>query len=91
MAKQQYTQASAMPTQKVAAGTLAGAITFLAMWVINTYTLLPGDQILPAEAGSAITTIIGAFVAWVVPPASRDQVVPKQPTPAGGGEEAPQM
>ena len=80
-------QTSSAPTQKVVSGTLAGAITVVCFWIINTYTLLPNDVILPAEVGSAVTTIIGAFVAYLIPPALRDSIdVPKKeekPEPVG--------
>jgi hypothetical protein len=62
------------PTQKVAAGAVAGALSALLVWVLNTFVLSPGHQ-MPAEAAQWFTILITFAVSYIVPPATRDQVV----------------
>lgn len=51
-----------MPTRKVGAGALAGALSFLVVWALNNY----GGVNLPGEGGSAITTIITFITGYFV-------------------------
>jgi hypothetical protein len=67
------TTAAAAPTRKVTYGGLAGAISFVVLFIINHYMLK--DNPLPAEVGGAISTIITFVVAYLVPPAASEAVV----------------
>jgi fluoride ion exporter CrcB/FEX len=66
-------QASNLPTRKVIAGSFAGAVTTIGVFLLNTY-LLPPDKPLTAEIAAAITTVLATVIAYVVPPAAEDQV-----------------
>ena len=55
-----------MPTRKVGSGALAGALSIVLVWVIQTY----GGQQIPAEVASAGTTILSFIVSWLVPEAA---------------------
>lgn len=68
-------QASSIPTRKVFAGGLAGAITLIAVWVLNDFDLLPKGQDIPGEVASALTTIITFLLSYFTPPLERDQIV----------------
>lgn len=54
------------PTRKVAAGGLAGAISLVVVWTLNTY-FLPVEKPIPAEIGMSITTIFTFAVSWLTP------------------------
>lgn len=69
---QKVKQAKAAPTKKVTIGGLAGALSAILVWALNQYA---GAQI-PGEIGSAITTVFTFVVAYLVPPAPSDNVVP---------------
>jgi putative flippase GtrA len=56
-----YEQPTKVPTRKVAAGSLAAALSFLLVWVLGIWFDVP------AEAASSFTTIIGFLVAFFVP------------------------
>lgn len=62
-----------IPTQKVAAGGIAGAVTSILLFAVNTYFPVNGEP-LPAEIGAAITTLISFIVSYMVPPAAREAV-----------------
>ena len=55
-----------MFSSKVNAGALAGALTTVVVWVVNTFVLTPPVSI-PGEVGAAVTTIltflVGLFIA----------------------------
>lgn len=53
------------PTPKMTASVIAGAITVLLVWALKQY----GNTEIPAEAASAVTTII-SFVAGYFAPKS---------------------
>lgn len=55
------TQRNAWPTNKVTAGTLAAAISVLAVWVLGIWVDVP------AEVASALTTVLGFVAAYLVP------------------------
>jgi hypothetical protein len=55
------------PSKKVAAGGVAGALTVVLVWVINTFMLTNQAQQIPGEVASAITTIFSFAVAYFVP------------------------
>ncbi len=48
------------PTRKVTAATVAGAISIVVVWLLNTYVLQANP--IPAEVASAITTIVGFVI-----------------------------
>jgi len=66
-------QLDSMPTRKVMLGGLAGAVSIIIVFLLNTYAM-PTDKPLPSEVASAITTILSFVVAYLVPPAASDQV-----------------
>ena len=66
-------QASSVPTRKVMAGGVAGALTTVLVFVLNTY-VLPMDKPLTAEIAAALTTIFSFAFSYLVPPAVSDQV-----------------
>lgn len=70
--KKRYRQKSTRPTNKVVATGLAGAITTIIVWFLNTYVL---PEPMPAEVVAALTTVIAVLVAYLVPPSSEDQIV----------------
>jgi len=55
----------AKPKPKVAAGTLAGALTVMAVWIASLF----GAEI-PGFVAAAMVTILGFIVAWFVPESS---------------------
>lgn len=66
-------QATGVPTRKVIAGGIAGALTTIGVFVLNTY-VLPLDKPITAEISAAITTVLSFVIAYFVPPAASDQV-----------------
>lgn len=72
---QQVRQLSSVPTRKVAAAGLSGAIAALIVFVLNTWNLLPGGADVPSDIAVAISTIIAFAVSYFVPPAASDTVV----------------
>jgi hypothetical protein len=69
-------QESAAPTAKVFYGGVAGAISFVVVWLLNTLKVLPGGAQIPGEVASALTTIFTFVVSYLVPPSASDRVVP---------------
>ncbi len=55
-----------IPYKKVSAGTLAGALTIILVWVVNTFVLV-GDHTLTGEVASALTTVLTFVVSYMVP------------------------
>ena len=53
-----------MPTNKVSAGALAGAITTVAIWAWNTNFM---SHPIPAEMAAAFTTIFAFVLSYMVP------------------------
>jgi hypothetical protein len=66
---------TAAPTQKVTAGGVAGAVSFIVIAVLQHYLNRPID----ATTASIITAAVSFLVAYVVPPSARD--VPVQAPP----------
>lgn len=52
---------SLVPTAKVVAGTLGGAVATILLWLISFY----GNVELPTEVAAAVTTIIVSIVAYL--------------------------
>jgi hypothetical protein len=63
-------QPTLMPTNKVIAGAVAGALVTIIVYVLNTYVLTTNK--LPADISSALTTVVSAILAWFTNP-SLDQ------------------
>jgi hypothetical protein len=54
-----------LPTRKVGASGLAGALSIILVWSLNTY-VMPDKQI-PGEIASAITTVLTFLVGYLIP------------------------
>lgn len=72
-------QSSALPTRKVGSGALAGAVTVIVLWIINTAT---GVEV-PPEVASAITFLLMFAASYFVPEGS---LLPGQETPVAPAE-----
>lgn len=57
---------SYLPSRKVGAGALAGALSVVLVWVINTF-VLTGSMKITGEVASALTTILTFLVGYFVP------------------------
>ena len=57
---------SLLPTRKVGASALAGALSVVLVWVLNTF-VLTGPIKITGEVASAITTILAFAVGYFVP------------------------
>jgi hypothetical protein len=55
-----------LPTRKVGASGLAGAVSILLVWSLNSFVLRP-NQSIPGEIASAITTVITFLVGYFIP------------------------
>ena len=51
-----------MINRKVSAGGLAGALSIVVLWALKVY----GHQELPAEVGSAVTTVLSFVTSYFV-------------------------
>lgn len=67
--------AKATPTRKVGSGAVGGAIATVIIWVITATT---GVEI-PAEVAAAVTVIVTAGLAYLVPDATAPGQVEKAP------------
>jgi len=57
---------SYLPSRKVGAGALAGALSVILVWIINTF-VLTGSVKITGEVASAMTTILTFLVGYFVP------------------------
>jgi hypothetical protein len=57
---------SYLPSRKVGAGALAGAVSVLVVWIINTF-VLTGPTKITGEVASAITTSLTFVVGYFIP------------------------
>ena len=57
---------SYLPSRKVGASALAGAVSVLVVWILNTF-VLTGPMKITGEVASAITTILTFVVGYVIP------------------------
>jgi hypothetical protein len=57
---------SYLPSRKVGAGALAGALSVVLVWIINTF-VLTGSVKITGEVASAMTTILTFLVGYFVP------------------------
>jgi putative flippase GtrA len=62
------TQATAIPTRKTTAATIAGLATILIPWALQTYAKVP----ITPEVASAITAVISGLTAYFTNPHPRD-------------------
>ena len=69
-----FKQTSGAPTTKVISGGVAGAISVLVVWAVNSFKLLPSGTQIPGEIASALTTILSFAVSYFVPPSARDDI-----------------
>jgi hypothetical protein len=60
------------PVNKVTYGALAGALSVIIVYVINTY--VTPTKPLPSEVSSAFTTILSFIVSYFVPPAASERI-----------------
>ncbi len=65
---------TSIPTRKVTAGALAGAVTTILIAVLGRSGIS-----LSNEVAVAITTVVTFVASYFIPPAERDQVVATQP------------
>lgn len=59
-----------VPTSKVTAGAVAGAVAALVVWIIEIAAKIN----VPGYIAIAISTVLTFFTSYLVPPANRDQV-----------------
>jgi hypothetical protein len=71
-------QARPTLTNKVMAGGIAGAVTTIIVFMLNTFKILPGGTQITGEVASALTTVIMFAVSYWVSPSMNDQVVSEQ-------------
>lgn len=71
-------QPTPVPTNKVVASSISGAVVIIAVYVLNTYVL--GSTKLPAEVSSALTVVVSFVSAYFTRPSSDQTSVV-----AGGG------
>lgn len=70
-------QISSRPTQKVISGAVAGALSAILVYILNTFVLTNGQSI-PAEIASALTTLLTLLVSYMVPPGAGDGIASVQ-------------
>lgn len=73
-----HQQQDSLPTRKVTAAGVAGALTTIIVWFANTWMITDATKHITGEIGAAIATLFGFMIAYLVPPAASDQVVSKQ-------------
>lgn len=61
-------QPTPVPTNKVVAGSISGAVVIIVVYVLNTYVL--GNNKLPAEVSSAITVVVSFVASYFARPSS---------------------
>src|SRR5262249_17428466 len=59
-----------LPTQKVAAGALAGALSIILVWVARQFAHVE----IPAEVASPFTTVLTFGVSYLTPPAAGEVI-----------------
>ena len=69
-----FRQSSSAPTTKVVSGGIAGAISAVAVWILNAFKVLPNGTQIPGEIASALTTIVSFVVSYLVPPSGKDRI-----------------
>lgn len=74
-ASQSEPQPTVLPTRKVTAGVIAGAVLTISVWVVNTYGLLPKQEKIPAEITGAMQVLLTFMVAYMVPPGKEEGLV----------------
>ena len=66
---------TSVPTRKVVAGGATGAFVTLLIYVLNAYVPFFKTQPITAEAASLATTVLGAVIAYVVPPGPSETTI----------------
>ncbi len=69
-----FKQVNAAPTMKAISGGVAGAISVVIVWGLNSFNILPNGTQISGEIASALTTIISFLVSYVVPPSAKDDI-----------------
>jgi lipopolysaccharide export LptBFGC system permease protein LptF len=76
MSEIKYQMKTNIPSRKITAGGLGGAITTLIVWILNTFVLAQEQQI-SGEAAAAFTTIITFILGYFVSPGEQDGLIEK--------------
>jgi len=71
-----YKQQDALPTRKVTVAGVAGALTTIIVWVVNTWVIVDPTKVITGEIGAAIATVLSFGIGYLVPPSKSDQIVP---------------
>ena len=68
---------SSTPSRKITWATVAGSITALGVWLLNSYAakIFPGWVVIPAEVTSELSVIVGFIVGYKVPPGETEKIV----------------
>lgn len=69
---------AAVPTRKVAAGALAGAVITVMVWLLK---VIWNVQV-PADVTTALSTVLTFAMSYITPSADRDLVAAASTTPA---------
>ena len=64
-----------VPTRKVMAGGATGAFVTVLVFVLNTSVPYFHDNPISGEFAGSFTTVLGALVAYFVPPAATETVI----------------
>ncbi len=64
-----------VPTRKVLAGGATGAFVTLLVFILNTYVPFFEAKPITGEAASLATTVLGAVIAYIVPPAPNEATI----------------
>jgi len=67
-------QQDALPTRKVIAGGVAGAVTAIAVYYLNNFVIVDVSKQITGDIGAAVTTVLSFVISYLVPPAASDQV-----------------
>jgi hypothetical protein len=70
-------QPTNMPTRKVAAGGIAGAVVAILLYVLQL-TLKEKLPPIPPEVAAALTTIVAGAIAYIVPHGANEAVIVDQ-------------
>ena len=74
MAKVKYRMQTKIPTRKVTAAGLIGALVTILVWVLNTF-VLSAEQQITGEIAAALTTVLTFMVGYFIRPSQIDNVI----------------
>ncbi len=69
----------ALPVNKVATSTIAGAVTAITVWLLNSY----GGIQIPDGVENALIVLVTFAIGWLTPPGADEKVVAPPFGPAG--------